>query len=151
MKFAHCGDRDEIFTHEDDDGTVRHFNATRMLQFARSKSVVERCNIELVEAQVEFIKRSRGIERPKVDRLIEPYLSQPILFIEFEPGIHLTVDGHHRIVRNWEDGKRVIHAYRFPFGVWQPFLVEDLENITLAKLAEASQRLKEAGIDINSV
>jgi hypothetical protein len=150
MKIEDCGDHDEIFTHEDEDEarTVRHFNATAMAKFARKEAgkTIIRHRIQLVEDQVEFIKNNRGIERPKVDRLIEPYLSAPIIFIEFEKGIHLTVDGHHRIVRLWEEGRREAFGYEFPLGTWEPFLVEDCEHLDLAKLAVAEQFLKEKGL-----
>jgi hypothetical protein len=149
MKIEDCGDYDEIFTHEDDDGSIRHFNATAMQQFARheaDKGTVKRHRIQLLEDQVEFIKANRGIERPKVDRLIEPYLSAPIIFVEFQPGIHLTVDGHHRIVRLWEDGRREAFGYEFPLGTWEQFLVEECDHLNLAKLAVAEQFLKSKGL-----
>lgn len=130
MKLHECDNLDEIFTHVDEDEakTVRHFNATKMLDFARQNQSVDRLNIALDEAQIEFIKRNRGIERPKVDRLVEPYLSSPIIVIEFEPDIHLVVDGHHRLVRLWEDGRTSVHAYYFEYDTWTPFLVEDVNK-----------------------
>lgn len=131
MKIYDCDDLDEIFTHVDEDAaqTVRHFNATKMRDFARTSQEVKRHNVVLEKDQVEFIRRNRGIEQPRLDRLIEPYLSQPIIFIEFEPGLHLTIDGHHRIVRNFDDGKETLLGYEFPYGLWQQFLVEDVNKV----------------------
>jgi hypothetical protein len=126
MKLADCGPFDEVFTHEDPDTKViRHFNATHMALYAFMHKF-EVIVMGLEARTVEFVRENRGIEPWKVQRLREPFLSRPIILIEYDDTTHLCVDGHHRIVRLWNGGRREVRAWVFPRGQWERFLIEDL-------------------------
>lgn len=126
MRIADCGAFDEVFSHEDPQTkALRHFNATQLGLYAFRKKL-EVVELPLEESWVKFVQENRGIEWWKVTRLVEPHLSAPIVVIEFGDGTHLTVDGHHRIVRRWNDGFRDIRAWVIPKGQWEQFLIEDL-------------------------
>lgn len=124
LRISDCRLRDEVFSHVDLDGTVRHFNATKMLEACYYKAVP----CELITAQmdlpfVDFILKNRGVERYKLDRLCEPFLSIPLLFADF-PNTSLLVDGHHRYVRLAQRGDTEYHAFTVPDGYWQKFLID---------------------------
>ena len=126
MKMSDCHDLDEVFTHEDPDtGVVRRFNATHMVRYAISHRF-DPALVAVDENTVQFMRISRGIEAWKVKRLKEPYLSRPVLLVEYGDGTHLCVDGHHRIVRRWDDGLREVMAWIFPKGEWDQFVIEDM-------------------------
>lgn len=124
MHVSLCRPLDEIFTHDDEDGVVRDFNASAMVRFAmRPDSGIEIITVPCGLDHAQYIRTHRGIEQPRLDRLCEPFLSLPIVFVEWMDGSHLSVDGHHRWVRRAELGLPTIDGYRFPLGLWEHFLV----------------------------
>jgi len=73
-----CAYFDEIFTHVDVDGVVRHFNATKMRRAVEKGDILfDAMEVAIDPSFAEFIRLYRGIEEPKVRRLCEPYLSAP--------------------------------------------------------------------------
>lgn len=113
---------DEYFTYQDPDTRqIRCFNVTRMRRFALVAGKL--IHFPLYEAMVQSVAENRGIEEPKLKRLREPYLSQPILCIAYGDGTYLTVDGHHRMVRRWQEGFRAISAYVLEVGQWERFVL----------------------------
>ena len=134
MKIEECADTDQIFTHEVD-GKVRHFNATKMYDWAvANPENVDKVLFPLDAAHVEFIKNNAGVEEAKIDRLAYPWLGMPIVAIEFEPGFILIVDGNHRFVKLFNDGEKQIKAFVFQMGTWEPFLLEGCDGIGLSDL-----------------
>ena len=133
MKSADCRISDEVFTHIDDGtGEVRHFNASAMQRAAPAFAKTGRVALLTVAIDPEFISfvlRVRGIERPRVERLAEPYLSMPILGADMDDGSVLTVDGHHRLVALYERGVATYEIYIFKKEDWLPFIVEDLQSV----------------------
>lgn len=126
MKLADCNPFDEVFSWEDPDTKVlKHFNATMMGRYAVEHRfpVVE---FEMTQEVVNFIKKFRGTEQWKLDRLKEPYLSLPVIMLDCDDGTQLCVDGHHRILRRWAAGVKLVDAYVFPNGEWSQFVIEDL-------------------------
>lgn len=119
-----CAYFDDIFTHVDVDGTVRHFNATKMRRAVEKGDILlDAMEVAIDPSFAEFILLNRGIEEPKVRRLCEPYLSAPLLHVEF-PDTVLLVDGHHRYVRLYREGRAYYNAYIVKGGHWQQFLVD---------------------------
>lgn len=129
MLMSDCLGTDEIFTHVGDDGVVRHVNASAMVR--ASELAVRQDRADLVETDfdpdfVEFIKVKRGVEQWKIDRLCEPHLSMPCTGVWMPDGSCLTVDGHHRIVRNFDAGKK---TYRLVIFQWEELPKYCIENI----------------------
>lgn len=77
---------DQIFTHSDNDGVRRTFYTSAMARVAAKYG--GRCDQILaarlaIDAEtVHRIKTQMGVERERVDRLIEPYLSMPVIGIQ---------------------------------------------------------------------
>jgi hypothetical protein len=124
VDISDCKITDEVFTHIDHDGTVRHFNASAMLRSA--KRYVESGKCEAMTAHLDqqfarFALEQRGIEQWKLDRLEEPYLSAPIISVQWKDGSVLTVDGHHRYVKKAQRGNTEVRMLLFK--EWDEFLV----------------------------
>lgn len=132
MTLDECDLVDEIFSHVDPDGTLYHFNATKIFDWAIDHLDEVKCGKMALDASmIDHVLKNKGIEEWKVERLTEPYASLPVLGVEMDPGDSstgktLTIDGNHRIVRNWRDGKTEVMIVVVPFGKWDRFLVEDI-------------------------
>jgi hypothetical protein len=96
----------------------------------------ERKSVEVlvIEIDVDWVRwaeKERGIEEPRVERLCEPWLSLPTLAValldplaaHYPEPTTLTVDGHHRLVRLWRDGRSEYRMLRWRVGTWDKFLI----------------------------
>lgn len=128
MKMEDTSPTDEIFTHIDPhDGEVRHFNATVMARIADEGlkcGAAQLVNAAFDDDYMEFCKTGAGLEQWKLDRLVEPYLSMPIIGIKMYDGSVLMVDGHHRMMKHWLAGARTYKIVIFRYEVLDHFLVE---------------------------
>lgn len=114
----------KIFTyHNPDTRVLQLFNATQMLQYAIKSGKIERFEVPLSASWIDYCRKYRGIEQPRLDRLREPYLSIPAVFVALPDGTHLAVDGHHRMVKRFELGYDSIEGYVFTLIQAQRFLV----------------------------
>lgn len=133
--------RGEVFTHRDDDGVYRHFPAKAMFDFAEKHHkelplVICRRTVEIGEKGYIHIKTNMGIEQARLDRLCEPYLSQPIVGIQWgdlEPGF-TVIDGNHRTVKLWEAGIKKVELYLFRRVLWEEMLIDIDPRIYVEKL-----------------
>lgn len=119
-------DKDEFFTHQDDDGTMRHFPAAAMYRLAekiRGTTPMIKCvKVRITQTQVDFIRKNMGIEQERLNRLCEPYLSRPGVAIEWggDRGNSITyIDGNHRIVKLWDMNIKEIKTYIFERDLWE--------------------------------
>lgn len=124
MQLEECLLTDEVFTHIADNEIVRNFNASAMFRAWENVPRVRLIECVMDHDFVAFIKERRGVEQAKIDRLKEPYLSIPVIGVEFPDGSTLTVDGHHRLVRLAERGDKTYRMIHFPLGTWGNFIVE---------------------------
>lgn len=143
MKCNECRPMDEVFTHLDEDGvTVRHINASAMLRAAPEAirgGVAEVITVEFDPEFMAFVRKHRGIEQPRVDRLQEPYLSLPAMGFWMPSGAMLTVDGHHRMVRLYEEGKKEYRALVFQYSEIGKYCIEDMPEDLGDTLCEIAQ------------
>lgn len=140
-------ERGEVFTHKDDDGTVRTFLVTMMRDFAENHSAtcpwITKKKTDISAEIVAHIQANMGIETDRLDRLCEPYLNQPIIGVVWSSlparGNQFTVvDGNHRIVKKWLQGETEIEAWLFHEKMWSQFLLDVPEEIALRKMADRS-------------
>lgn len=142
---------DQFFTHKDDDGTLRHFAVDAMYRFAEKLAGI--CpdiicaTVTMKSFPIDFIRREMGIEQPRLDRLIEPYLSKPMVAIQWDPcegwpnGTMTLVDGNHRVVRLSELGAQTVRVFMFKQALWEQFLI-DILNYDEAALKQDSRVLE---------
>lgn len=127
----------QVFTHLDDDGTSRTFLVETMLDFVKNYPTC--ADLVAGKAPIDsdianYLRKNAGIEKHRIDRLVEPYSSIPIIGILWPEGTTLIVDGNHRIVRAYEDGKKELNCILFKFPFWQNFMIPDYLS---KKLVEA--------------
>jgi hypothetical protein len=119
---------DEVFTVKDAlNGETLHF-AIGLLQRTIDEVVKEiswkPVSVAMTQEFYEHAMSNRGIEQVKLDRLDDPKLRDNPVLMAMEgtnwQSCHL-IDGHHRYVRRWQRGFRVIKAYMIPEHVWREF------------------------------
>lgn len=127
MKMMDCHPLDEIFSHEDTEGVTRHFNATQMVRAIVNHQINPiMAVLDLYEDLVRHLIANHGIEEDHLHQ-IGSTLDSPILLVEFADGTNLIVDGNHRVVKRWQEGLKTVTAAILKPGVWEPYLVEDMQ------------------------
>lgn len=122
----------EVFTHRHEDGTMRTFAVCMMQDFADLHAwhckQIKCVRLPIDAGHVDHVKLNMGIEPARLDRLIEPYLSNPIIAIvwpEKEDGkdVITVIDGNHRLVKCLELGRQSINALLFHHELWGQFVI----------------------------
>jgi hypothetical protein len=125
MQLTECRPLDEIFSWQDEDATEAYvFNASALQRAIDCKEVVgEELVIPLGKGWVDYVQNCRGVEQWKLDRLVDPWLSKPILGVLMPDGSTLSIDGHHRTVKTWQQGRIYITVLRFTLAQVMPYVV----------------------------
>lgn len=119
-------DKEEIFTHKDDNGVLRHFPVRIMFEAAekymgRCKDIIH-AFLPLDPNTAVFIRKQMGIEQERLDRFTAEYLFRPMVGILWEDNRTMTVvDGNHRYIKLLESGVEKGKFHVFKFGFWQQF------------------------------
>lgn len=122
----------EMFTCRDNEGVLRTFPVTMMREFAEKHhatcaDIIVWRNMYIQPDHVEHIRKNMGIEQARLDRLCEPYLSQPLIGQVFDvhPEINKIamdiIDGNHRMVKLREMGRNHTDCYLFLPRLWEQF------------------------------
>lgn len=128
MKAIDCYPGDQLFTHTDLTGVVRHFNTSAMGRAALMQMVTPVLAVcELYEDLITHIIKNHGIEDDHVQN-VGHLADHPVMLVVFEDGTNLLVDGNHRAVWRWRNGYRNIKALVFHVGTWEQFLVEEFDQ-----------------------
>lgn len=120
--------KEEIFTHKDDDGTIRHFPSGAMnriaLEYAGKTDQISCVVIPLCDKVADHIRKNMGIEQSRIDRLVPPYIDMPIIGILWEDDKSLTIiDGNHRYLKLIEMGRKEIRVFAFKQELWEQMLL----------------------------
>jgi len=128
----------EIFTHKEfATGKVRVFDISSMREFARLNAasgdfsdILLNARIPLEKSEAEFIRENHGIEQKRLERLKNPWLSEPLIAISWEQtsegqDVITVIDGNHRFVRKHDDGEKEILCYIFRRELWENFVLPD--------------------------
>lgn len=129
MRMLDCSPFDQCFTHVAHDGTVRHFNPDELVRRVvdgRAKPTI--INMGLDATLMDIIENHHGIEEAHIARIKagKARHSAPALVVELDDGSCILIDGNHRCVVAWRDGKDAIEAAVFKPHDWKPCLIEDL-------------------------
>lgn len=125
----------EVFSWTDPDtGETIDFDATSARRWAEANPEL----VEFHEAPIDdqfrefaqFVMQNRGIVEYRLKRLCEPYLSEPTLSVLMPDFATLTIDGHHRVVRWYLDGRATWKSIRIPLGYWERFVISRKPGIT---------------------
>jgi|PlaIllAssembly_1097288.scaffolds.fasta_scaffold54853_6 hypothetical protein len=118
---------DQVFSwNAPEGGPTLHFAATRLYYAAASLLPVRSV---LVEATfVRYCVRERGVEPSRLAtcrEYIRANWCEPVLFCHFEnDNSHLLIDGTHRYVASFIEGRTYIPAYTVPEPMWREFLID---------------------------
>lgn len=129
MKLIDCDMMDELFSHVDHDGTKRCINATKLRLWAVAEKQYPIIHFALTAEWVASIEEHRGLEQWKLDRLCSPYLHAPVLMVEMEDGTHLTVDGHHRMVKLFKSKLTETTGIILPVGSWEWSILDESSQL----------------------
>lgn len=144
-------EKQEMFTHLDDDDVLRVFCIGEMNRFVKEHP---KCTdllyskVPIDEGLIGHIQENMEIEEKRVRRMKKPYLVQPCLGIIWggdRPSEEITVvDGNHRIVKLWQKGKRFANVVVFKRPFWENFLVPD--HLAQEMNEEADLLTRDSGI-----
>jgi hypothetical protein len=122
---------DQVFSyyHNLMDGTnavsLLHFNASLLARLHQQmKPEFRRITMDIGQAGYDLCMKHRGIEEAKVERLTPSQLRDPGYGALFPDGSFTIVDGHHRLVRRYRGGVRVMDFWVCLREVWQHCLIE---------------------------
>ena len=114
---------DQIFSYYHGE-VMLHFNASLLGRMRdRMEKEFRRITMDLDVGVYDLCMKHRGIEEPKVERIRPIDLRAPGLGVLFEDGSFTIVDGHHRLVRRWRGGVRVMDFWVCPPATWEHCLV----------------------------
>lgn len=142
---------DQVFTHSDDAGVKRTFYTSAMGRIAAKYG--GRCDqiigvrLPIDAETVQRINLQMGVERARVDRLVEPYLSMPVIGIQWPERMHkgkkvcTIVDGNHRIVKLSELGVAHYNCFVFTHPFWEDFLAPTVQEIPIYSGIIESEKL----------
>ena len=88
--------------------------------------------LDITDADYLHISLHNGIEEDHLINISPERLKIPVIFVEFPPDdhdpdpSHVLIDGNHRLVKTYRDGKRRIGSVIFDVETLKPFLVEDM-------------------------
>ena len=133
------GIREEIFTHIPDDGgpQITYAVTRMMLHCGLPDSGVEKFIVPVDEEHAKYCLAQRGVEQHRLDRLAEPWLWLPLLFIAQPDSSHLLADGTHRYVRLWQMGVKETAAFMMTWDQAQPFIVEGVPQMDPTELRDS--------------
>lgn len=119
--------------HRDDDQVFSYYHDSKMLHFNASllnrlrpqvPRGFTRITLDLTDAEYDLVMKHRGIEEPKIEALRPCDLREPGLGVFFDDGLFTVVDGHHRLVRRYRGGVRVMDFWTCHSDVWRHVLVD---------------------------
>jgi hypothetical protein len=119
---------DQVFSYYHGEKML-HFNATLLARLHQQmKPEFRRITMDITEAEYGLCMEHRGIEEPKVAALLPKHLREPGYGIILPNGNFVIVDGHHRLVRRFRGGVRVMDFWVCIPEVWRHCLVEYTEE-----------------------
>lgn len=119
---------EQLFTHQDTDGTIRHFAVERLFNYMKGMGH-EVFSVVLDPAYVSTIFAKRGVESHRLKRITVEQLMIPVLYLEgVSPGTHLLADGNHRYVVHAQLGHKEMPAYIAPPKLWRRFMVTGIPD-----------------------
>lgn len=115
---------DQVFSYYHGDGML-HFNVTLLARLHKSMpNEFRRLTLDITDDEYKLCLEHRGIEEAKVEALTPKQLREPGYSVALDNGLFTIVDGHHRLVRRYRGGVRVMDFWITHRDVWQHCLVE---------------------------
>ncbi len=111
---------DQVFSYYHNDEML-HFNAGLLARMHKQMpNEFRRITMTIGMAEYDLCI----IEEPGVARLSAERIAEPGYGVLFEEGSFTIIDGHHRLVRRYREGRRTMDFYVTTPGVWKHCLIE---------------------------
>jgi hypothetical protein len=108
---------------------LMHFNASLLARLHKSMpGEFRRITLDITQGEYDLCMQHRGVEEPKVAGLPARQLREPGYGVMFEDGSFTIIDGHHRLVRRFRGGVRVMDFWVTDETIWRHCLVEYTEE-----------------------
>lgn len=116
-------EQDQVFSYYRGE-IMLHFNASLLARLHKAMPrEFRRITMDITDAEHELCMLHRGIEQPKLDALTAAQLRDPGYMVTFDDGLFTIVDGHHRLVRRYNGGVRVMDFWVTHEEVWRHCLI----------------------------
>lgn len=124
---------DQVFSYYHGEGML-HFNATLLARLHKQMpGEFRRITMDLEQVTYDLCMQHRGIEEDRVAALKPKSLREPGYGVLFNDNTFSIVDGHHRLVRRYRGGVRVMDFWVTNEDVWRyclvPYTAEETEVI----------------------
>lgn len=124
-------DKEEARVHKTAKGEEFVFAITAMRRFITEFHTATywllHTEIPVTDATAQDMRQNYGVEQHRLDRLVEPFISQlPLLAIAYsdeEPYTYNIIDGSHRYVKLHELGYTTAKAHLFLPSLWRQMLM----------------------------
>lgn len=114
---------DQVFSYHHGEENL-HFNATLLARLHKQMpDEFRRITMDIDHAIYDLCMKYRGIEEHRVVGLLPRNLREPGYGAVFEDGRFTVIDGHHRLVRRYRGGVRVMDFFVAPPPIWRACLV----------------------------
>lgn len=96
--------RVEVFSHTDNEGTIRHFNVSELWEGILNNGIPhEVVRIELDANTISGLEKDHHVTLDE-DLSRGQNINTPVLIVGFEDDTNLVIDGNHRLVRRFRLG-----------------------------------------------
>ena len=125
-----------IFSHIDEDtGAQTHYAISTMLAWIKAhESEVDKLRAVIDPEAAAMVEQCRGIEQHRLIPLLKVPDPDPVIFIEMQDSTHLLVDGSHRFVAMWKQGKPDLRAYMLTHEQAQQFVIDGIPHMPPEKV-----------------
>lgn len=114
---------DQVFSYHQGDSML-HFNVSLLARIHKqAPKQFRRITMDLDEQVYDLCMVHRGVEENKVSALKPSQLREPGYGVLLEDNSFVMVDGHHRLVRRWRGGVRVMDFFVTNKLMWEHCLV----------------------------
>lgn len=117
---------DQIYSHRDETGRWRIYNASAILR-AIAAGVIKptRIRFHIDDELYAHLSANAGIERAHLATLTPQRLEEPVLMLLCGDDERLVIDGNHRLVARYEAGKKVATALQLTEQQCEPYKHKD--------------------------
>lgn len=116
-------EHDQVFSYYHGDAML-HFNASLLARLHKQMpNEFARVTLDIGPNEYALCMEHRGIEEDKLAKLTPAQLREPGYAVVFEDLAFTIVDGHHRLVRRYRGGVRVMDFFVASKQIWQHCLV----------------------------
>lgn len=117
---------DQMFIHLSNDNELMVINTSALTRHLMATNTLPEW-IAIQQEQADFIERSHGVDKKRLELITDEHLNFPVISIEFIEGTYLLIDGNHRVVYAARQKKTEILGWLVPQSVWKDYVMNLFE------------------------